>query len=88
MTSLVAGRRSGCLSVILSLAAFVWAVCGGAMAQEFPVRPLHFILPSAGGGTDIVTRLLGTYLSETLGQQVVVDNRPGGNGMEIGRAHV
>ena len=60
------------------LAVFVVPVATG---QNFPTRPLHFILPSAGGGTDIVTRLLGNHLTESLGQQVVVENRAGGNGM-------
>lgn len=63
-------------------AAFAWNLCNGsAVAQDFPSRPLHFIMPSAGGGTDIMTRLLGAHLTESLGQQVLVENRPGGNGM-------
>ena len=49
-----------------------------AQAQDFPSRPIRLIVPyGAGGGSDFVGRLVGQKLSEQLGQQVVVDNRPG-----------
>ena len=55
-----------------------------ARAQAYPARPVHLILPfAAGGGTDITARLMGQWLSERLGQQFVIDNRPGG-GTNIG----
>jgi tripartite-type tricarboxylate transporter receptor subunit TctC len=49
-----------------------------ASAQTYPTRPVHVIVGSAaGGGVDIVARLLGQWLSERLGQQFVIENRPG-----------
>lgn len=51
-----------------------------AHAQGFPSRPLRIVVPlSPGGNVDLVTRSLAPKLTEQLGQQVLVDNRPGGN---------
>lgn len=55
-----------------------------AFAQIYPQRPVRFIVPvSAGGATDILTRTLAQRLTATWGQQVLVDNRPGG-GSNVG----
>ena len=58
------------------------ALCALAAAQAYPNKPLKMILPfPAGGPTDIVARALGQGLGEAFGQNVVIDNRPGGGGM-------
>lgn len=52
-----------------------------AVAANWPNRPIHFIVPfPAGGSTDVAARLVGDYLSRTLGQQIVVENKSGANG--------
>jgi tripartite-type tricarboxylate transporter receptor subunit TctC len=65
-------------------AAALPAVARIATAQSYPTRPVRLIVPfAAGGGTDITARVMGQWLSERLGQQFVIDNRPGG-GTNIG----
>lgn len=64
----------------------VFTALGGAgtasCAQDYPARPIRLILGFApGGSTDLVARVVGQKLAEAWGQQVVVDNRPGANGM-------
>jgi hypothetical protein len=62
-------------------AAALPAVSRFARAQVHPTRPVHTIVPYAPGGTtDIVARLIGQRLSERLGQQFIIENRPGAGG--------
>jgi tripartite-type tricarboxylate transporter receptor subunit TctC len=50
-----------------------------ARAQTYPTRPVRLIVSvAAGGSADIVARLMGQWLSDRLGQQLIIDNRPGG----------
>ena len=70
-------QRTTCFLIVL---AFVLPAL--AAEDSFPSRPVRFIAPfSAGGGVDIVARLLAQRLSEKWGQQVVVDNRTGATGI-------
>ena len=65
---------------LLATAALANAIVAPAVsAQEtYPNRPIRLVIPFApGGGSDYVGRLVGAKLSEQMGQQVVVDNRPG-----------
>jgi len=61
-------------------AAALPAVSRIARAQAYPSRPVRIVVGfPAGGGTDIVARLIGQWLSERLGQSFIIDNRPGAN---------
>lgn len=62
-------------------AALLVAAITSAAAQHFPSRPIRYISPfPPGGGVDVVTRIVAAGLSETLAQQIVVDNRSGAGG--------
>ena len=64
--------------VVAFVGGAMWA--GAVCAQSFPTRPVRVIVPySPGGSTDVLLRLLAPRMSEILGQQVVVENRPGGS---------
>ena len=63
---------------LLLAASAVWLVADEAVAQAYPSRPVRLIIPfSAGGAADVPGRILTQRLSEVLGQQVVIENRPG-----------
>jgi tripartite-type tricarboxylate transporter receptor subunit TctC len=67
----------------LIVAAILLAIYAGAEAAErYPSRPVRIIIPSGEGGiTDILGRVIAPKLTEGLGQQVVIDNRPGASGV-------
>jgi tripartite-type tricarboxylate transporter receptor subunit TctC len=68
----------------LMMAALCCALAGTAAAQEYPQKPIRLIIPFApGGSNDIIGRLFAARITETLGQQVIPDNR-GGAGGSIG----
>jgi tripartite-type tricarboxylate transporter receptor subunit TctC len=68
-----AGLRCLAASTLLAMAAT-------ATAQNYPVKPIRIITPyGPGGTTDLLSRMLGPKITENWGQQVIVENRPGGN---------
>jgi len=69
-----------------AFASLAACICTAAVAQnasaDYPNRPVRIIVPqAAGGGVDIVARIIAQKLTESWGQQVIVDNRPGANGI-------
>ena len=64
------------------LAAAALLACGSVFAQDYPTKAIRVVVPyPPGGASDVTARLLGQKLGEAWNQQVVVDNRPGANGI-------
>jgi tripartite-type tricarboxylate transporter receptor subunit TctC len=76
----IATRRR--ILVAASLACGLVAGIGSATAQSYPNRPIRAIVPfAAGSATDIVARTFADQMTKTLGQSIVIENRPGANGL-------
>src|SRR5262245_43260765 len=66
---------------LAAAAAALPAVSRNARAQPYPSRPVRLVVPfGSAGATDITARLVGQWLSERLGQQFIIENRPGAGG--------
>jgi tripartite-type tricarboxylate transporter receptor subunit TctC len=67
----------------LSAMALTLFISGMVFGQTYPTRPIHVVVPSSPGAgvTDIMARLVGQHLSARIGQQIVIDNRPGASGI-------
>ncbi len=71
-------RIAALLASALALAGTTLTTATTASAADYPTRPVHIIVGyPAGGSTDIVARVIGNWLSSKLGQQFIVENRPG-----------
>src|SRR6201997_3980110 len=72
----------GLLATLSGLAMAVGSSAADAQSPKYPDRPVKILVGfSAGGGTDVAARIVANKLTETLGQSVVVENRPGASGM-------
>ena len=72
--------RKRAIGALLSLCSIV-AALGLVRAEDYPARPITLVVSTAaGGGNDIMARVIGEAMSRTLGQQIVVENRPGAGG--------
>jgi tripartite-type tricarboxylate transporter receptor subunit TctC len=70
------------MKTTLFLAATAALIAAGTAHADYPDRPIRIIVPfTPGGSTDILARMMGQKLTEAWGQQVVVENRPGANGV-------
>lgn len=73
---MTAPRLATAAGIVLALAA------AGAAAQRYPSKPIRMVIPFAAGGfSDVVGRIVGQKLAESVGQPVVIDNRPGASGL-------
>ncbi len=72
-------RYANLLAIVL--AGIVLTAAQSAVAQDYPERPITLVVPyAAGGGNDVMARIVGEKMSKTLGQQIVIENRGGAGG--------
>src|ERR1700753_510990 len=63
---------------VLAMTLLAGPLTGACQAQDYPTRPIRMIVPfGAGGPADVAARLIGTFLQESFGQPIVIENRPG-----------
>ena len=75
-------NKSYVLNALLTIFSALAAAPATAQTTDYPNRPVRIIVPqTAGGAVDIVARAIAQKLSESWGQQVIIDNRPGANGI-------
>ena len=68
------------LTMLLAGALIAWPAFHAAAQSTYPAKPIRLLVPfTPGGGTDLLARIVAQKMSEGLGQQVVVENKPGGN---------
>jgi tripartite-type tricarboxylate transporter receptor subunit TctC len=80
--------RHRCISTIILIASLLLLASDGRAQQGYPARPVTIIVPfPAGGATDVVARAIAQGLTNRIGQQVIIETKPGGNG-SIGSAFV
>jgi tripartite-type tricarboxylate transporter receptor subunit TctC len=83
----IPGKVPGMSNLQRILGIVLMLLAGAALAQSFPSRPIRIVVPyPPGGGTDVLARLVGRYMSDSFNQPVLVENRAGGNakiGMEV-----
>jgi tripartite-type tricarboxylate transporter receptor subunit TctC len=76
------GRYLACITGAVVMALAAAAAASGAHAADYPAKPIRLIVPfSPGGSNDIMARLAAHDFTASLGQQVIVDNRPGASGI-------
>src|SRR5947209_7533079 len=70
------------LALTLAMFTFVLNATSAVIAQPYPQRPVRFIVPfPAGGAADVAARIIGEYLSRTIGEKVFIENRSGAGGV-------
>jgi hypothetical protein len=73
--------RGSLMTLLVAPLVAVFGTTGDVHGQDFPVRPIRFIVPyTPGGSTDLLARVAAPRMNETWGQPVIVDNRPGAAG--------